>query len=120
MVLEQISPNAHYPGSIGEDRWMVSNLIYVNLDRAIVSDPTVRSGPNLQDECPIPCRTHRNFRIRIWRSWAPWARFDQGLAWHRLSGVETGPISGVGCTGYLALRQAPYVALVVPAYGEIM
>ncbi|BBG97070.1 plant U-box 24, partial [Prunus dulcis] len=57
---------------------------------AIVSDPTVRSGPNLQDECPIPYRTHRNFQIGIWRSWAR----------------------------YPACRQAPYVALVVPAYGE--
>ncbi|BBN69997.1 organic cation/carnitine transporter 3 [Prunus dulcis] len=48
----------------------------------------------------------------------------------RLSGVSTGPIRGVGCTGvwgdyvsrgvgYPALRQTPYVALVVPAYGEI-
>ncbi|BBH02118.1 organic cation/carnitine transporter 3 [Prunus dulcis] len=52
-----------------------------------------------------------------------------------LSGVSTGPIRGVGCTGvwgdivydvevprgvgYPALRQTPYVALVVPAYGEI-
>ncbi|BBH09064.1 HXXXD-type acyl-transferase family protein, partial [Prunus dulcis] len=42
-------------------------------DRAIVSDPTVRSEPNLQDKCPIPYRTHRNFRIGIWRSWSPWA-----------------------------------------------
>ncbi|BBH01528.1 HXXXD-type acyl-transferase family protein [Prunus dulcis] len=38
------------------------------LDRAIVSDPTVRSEPNLQDECPKCYRTHRNFRIGIWRS----------------------------------------------------
>ncbi|BBH01548.1 Ribosomal RNA processing Brix domain protein [Prunus dulcis] len=30
-------------------------------DRAIVSDPTVRSEPNLQDECPKCYRTHRNF-----------------------------------------------------------
>ncbi|BBH00052.1 HXXXD-type acyl-transferase family protein, partial [Prunus dulcis] len=37
-------------------------------DRAIVSDPTVRSEPNLQDECPKCYRTHRNFRIGIWRS----------------------------------------------------
>ncbi|BBN68666.1 hypothetical protein Prudu_521S000300 [Prunus dulcis] len=39
-----------------------------------------------------------------------------------LSGVSTDPICGVCCTGvsrgvsYLALRQAPYVALVVPNY----
>ncbi|KAI5330027.1 hypothetical protein L3X38_029424 [Prunus dulcis] len=43
------------------------------LDRAIMSVPTVRSGPNLQDECPIPSRTPRNLRIEIWRSWAQWA-----------------------------------------------
>ncbi|KAI5343444.1 hypothetical protein L3X38_011320 [Prunus dulcis] len=45
--------------------------------RAIVSDPTVRSEPNLQDECPIPYRTHRNFRIGVWRSWSPWARLTR-------------------------------------------
>ncbi|KAI5354841.1 hypothetical protein L3X38_007736 [Prunus dulcis] len=42
----------------------------------IVRDPTARSGPNLQDD-PIPCRTYRNFRIGIWRSWAPWARLTR-------------------------------------------
>ncbi|KAI5348021.1 hypothetical protein L3X38_000908 [Prunus dulcis] len=77
-------------------------------DRAIVSDPTVRSEPNLQDKCPIPYRTHRNFRIGGWRSWSPWARLTtvrvvrllvDRLAWRRLSGVETDPIRGVGCTG---------------------
>ncbi|BBH05247.1 organic cation/carnitine transporter 3, partial [Prunus dulcis] len=46
-------------------------------DRAIVSDPIVRSEPNLQDKCPIPYRTHRNFRIGIWRSWSPWARLTR-------------------------------------------
>ncbi|BBH05692.1 Ankyrin repeat family protein, partial [Prunus dulcis] len=45
--------------------------------RAIVSDPTVRSEPNLQDECPIPYRTHRDFRIGVWRSWSPWARLTR-------------------------------------------
>ncbi|BBG95443.1 HXXXD-type acyl-transferase family protein, partial [Prunus dulcis] len=71
----------------------------------IVRDPTARSGPNLQDD-PIPCRTYRNFRIGIWRSWAPWARLTRVR-------VSRG-------VGYPALRQAPYVALVVPAYGEIL
>ncbi|BBH02258.1 plant U-box 24 [Prunus dulcis] len=46
-------------------------------DRTIVSDPTVRSEPNLQDECPIRYRTHRNFRIGVWRSWSPWARLTR-------------------------------------------
>ncbi|KAI5345497.1 hypothetical protein L3X38_013374 [Prunus dulcis] len=64
-------------------------------DRAIVSDLTVRSGLNLQDKCPIPCRTPRNLRIGIWRPWAPWARLTK----IGLSGVETDPIRGVGCTG---------------------
>ncbi|KAI5323176.1 hypothetical protein L3X38_032248 [Prunus dulcis] len=45
-----------------------------SIDRAIVSDLTFRSKLNLQDECPIPCRTCRNLQIGIWRSWAPWAR----------------------------------------------
>ncbi|BBH02362.1 AP2/B3-like transcriptional factor family protein, partial [Prunus dulcis] len=63
-------------------------------NRTIVSDPTVRSEPNLQDECPIPYRT-------------------QELLYRSLEVVSRG-------VGYPALRQAPYVALVVPAYGEIM
>ncbi|KAI5336733.1 hypothetical protein L3X38_016001 [Prunus dulcis] len=67
-------------------------------DRAIVSNPTVRSEPNLQDKCPIPSKTHRDFRIGNWRSWA--LQVSRGV-------------------GYPALRQDPYVALVVPAYGEI-
>ncbi|BBN70478.1 LRR and NB-ARC domains-containing disease resistance protein [Prunus dulcis] len=76
-----------------------------------------RSEPNLQDECPIPCRTHRNFRIGIWRSWSPWApltrvRVARGVGYPAcrqtpyvalvvpaLFGFETGPIRGVGCTG---------------------
>ncbi|BBG93506.1 plant U-box 24, partial [Prunus dulcis] len=74
-------------------------------DRAIVSDPTVRSEPNLQDKCPIPYRTHRNFRIGVWRSWSPWARLTRVR-------VARG-------VGYPACRQAPYVAWVVPAYGEL-
>ncbi|CAL2237318.1 unnamed protein product [Prunus armeniaca] len=43
-----------------------------------MSDPTVRSGPNLQDMCPRACRTSRNFRIGIWRLWAPQARPSDG------------------------------------------
>ncbi|BBN69434.1 AP2/B3-like transcriptional factor family protein, partial [Prunus dulcis] len=92
--------------------------------------PTVRSEPNLQDEYPIPYRTHRNFRIGVWRSWSPWARLTRVRSlecqlecymhhlkylpgfwihyeYHQvkvrshvaLSGVETDPIRGVGCTG---------------------
>ncbi|KAI5342975.1 hypothetical protein L3X38_010851 [Prunus dulcis] len=57
----------------------------LSVDHAIVSNLIVRSRPNFQDKCPIPRRTQRNFRIGIWR----------------LSGVETGPIRGVGCTGVL-------------------
>ncbi|BBN69870.1 Histidine kinase-, DNA gyrase B-, and HSP90-like ATPase family protein [Prunus dulcis] len=97
--------------------------------RTIVSDPTVRSEPNLQDECPVRYRTHRNFRIGVWRSWSrgPSTKEsrmsvrsairttlgtspDFGIyykhhqvkvrsTWRRLSGVWTDPIRGVGCTG---------------------
>ncbi|KAI5334517.1 hypothetical protein L3X38_024650 [Prunus dulcis] len=100
----------------------------LSVDRAIVSDPTVRSGPNLQDKCPIPYRTHRNFRIGIWRSWAPWAcltrvrvvlplvdRESPGVVSHSQGDYQVS--RGVG---YPALRQAPYVVLVVPASEEIL
>ncbi|KAI5343329.1 hypothetical protein L3X38_011205 [Prunus dulcis] len=85
-------------------------------DRAIVSNPTVRSEPNLQDKCPIPSKTHRDFRIENWRSWAlqvPPRILDSLQAPPSESQVSRG-------VGYPALRQAPYVALVVPAYGEIL
>ena len=87
LTIERISPIGRYPGSIGWGRWMVSKIIYVQLgifriveeftdreseprmfrfnnlkfmfyiNRAMVSDLTVRSGPNFQDRCPIPRRT---------------------------------------------------------------
>ncbi|BBH05495.1 hypothetical protein Prudu_016896, partial [Prunus dulcis] len=83
---------------------------------------TVRSGPNLQEECPIPCGTYRNFQIGIWRSWAPWTRLTQfaflesiGDVWGTWDDVEVP--RGVG---YRACGQTPYMALVVPVYGEIL
>ncbi|BBH02100.1 hypothetical protein Prudu_012564 [Prunus dulcis] len=95
-------------------------------DRAIVSDPTVRSEPNLQDECPKCYRTHRNFRIGIWRSvqqslecqlecYMHYFKYLPGF-WMYYEYHQVKVSRGVG---YPALRQTPYVALVVPAYGEI-
>ncbi|KAI5327202.1 hypothetical protein L3X38_026598 [Prunus dulcis] len=91
-------------------------------DRAIVSDPTVRSEPNLQDKFPIPYRTHRNFRIRVWRSWSPWARLTRVRVVRLLVDLQAPPSESQVSrgVGYPALRQAPYMALVVPAYGEIL
>ncbi|CAL2238204.1 unnamed protein product [Prunus armeniaca] len=52
--------------------------LYKLSGRAIMSDPTVRSGPNLQDVHPRACRTYRNFWIGVWRLWALQARLTLG------------------------------------------
>ncbi|KAI5344552.1 hypothetical protein L3X38_012429 [Prunus dulcis] len=85
-------------------------------------------------EVLVPSRARRILRISIRTSFD----YRTDIAYRALSGlsgVSTGPIRGVGCTGvwgvmwydvevprgvgYPALGQAPYVALVVPAYGEL-
>ncbi|KAI5354975.1 hypothetical protein L3X38_007870 [Prunus dulcis] len=84
------------------------------------------------DEILRLSRVHRILRISI-RTSFDYRTNIAYCALSGLSGIETDPIRGVGYTGvwgdlaivssgvgYPALRQAPYVALVVPAYGEIM
>ncbi|KAI5326384.1 hypothetical protein L3X38_035458 [Prunus dulcis] len=44
---------------------------------AIISNPTVRFRPNLQDVYLRPCGTLRNIRIVKHRLWVPWARLTR-------------------------------------------
>ncbi|BBN67684.1 Ribosomal RNA processing Brix domain protein, partial [Prunus dulcis] len=87
-------------------------------DRTIVSNPTVRSEPNLQDKCPKSYSTHRNFRIGnvSLECYTHYLKYLPGF-WIQYEYHQVKVSRGVG---YPALRQAPYVALVVPAYGEIV